>query len=241
MSDTTKTVLSVLGLSVLVVLVILLLKFGPNVGNNQQVSPDVPSTSSGTGNQSLYQKLAPIAGSLGVNQNQFLSCVASDQPEGVISKQVALGTELGVQGTPFFVVILDTNTAYAVPGALPQETFTKMLDSKVVPEGFKQLDQQSLGDVLLLLNDKDTATKKGNGGKYAGIKVVEFADIDCPFCQQIQPVIEGFVNQGADWTFLHYPLVSLHPNAHDKAIASVCVFNQKGSDGFFKFIDLLMI
>ena len=78
------------------------------------------------------------------------------------------------------------------------------------------------------------------GDKNAKITIVEFSDVDCPFCtrfhntmKQVMADYDGQVN----WVYRHFPLTSLHPEAFKKAEAAECVGEQGGNDKFWAFID----
>ncbi|MFA6307379.1 MAG: thioredoxin domain-containing protein [Patescibacteria group bacterium] len=80
------------------------------------------------------------------------------------------------------------------------------------------------------------------GDKNAKITIVEFSDIDCPFCtrfhdtmNQVMKDYSGKVN----WVYRHFPLTSLHPDAFKKAVAAECVGEQGGNDKFWSFLDKL--
>mgnify|MGYP003971356593 FL=1 len=80
------------------------------------------------------------------------------------------------------------------------------------------------------------------GDKNAPITIVEFSDIDCPYCSrfhstmvQIADDYDGAVN----WVYRHFPLPSLHPEATKKAEATECVGELGGNDKFWEFLDLL--
>lgn len=85
----------------------------------------------------------------------------------------------------------------------------------------------------------DMDTLRNNRGE-GEITIVEYSDYDCPFCQRFHPtmleVMEQFDGQVA-WSFKHFPLTSLHPNAEDAAVASECAAAQ---DKFWEFTDLYM-
>ena len=80
------------------------------------------------------------------------------------------------------------------------------------------------------------------GDENAEITIVEFSDIDCPFCtrfhdttKQVLDKYDGQVNL----VFRHFPLAQLHPEAHVKSEAAECVGDLGGNDKFWEFLDKL--
>ena len=78
------------------------------------------------------------------------------------------------------------------------------------------------------------------GDKKADITIVEFSDLDCPYCsnfhgtmKQIMEEYDGEVN----WVYRNFPLTSLHPEAFKKAEAAECVGELGGNDKFWAFLD----
>lgn len=78
------------------------------------------------------------------------------------------------------------------------------------------------------------------GQKNAKISLIEYSDYQCPFCKIFHPtaqkVIENYKGQ-VNWVYRHYPLNFHEPMASRLAVASECVAEQKGNDGFWKFTD----
>ncbi len=74
----------------------------------------------------------------------------------------------------------------------------------------------------------DVAGRPMKGKADAKIKIVEFSDFQCPFCERaradIGKVVAAFPNDVAFY-FLQFPL-DMHPNAHIAAIASECANRQ---------------
>ncbi|PIZ95930.1 MAG: hypothetical protein COX81_00010 [Candidatus Magasanikbacteria bacterium CG_4_10_14_0_2_um_filter_37_12] len=67
------------------------------------------------------------------------------------------------------------------------------------------------------------------GNKKAKITLVEFSDLDCPFCGRFHPTVQQIVDTYPDdvrWVYRHFPLTSLHPNAQKKANAVECAAEQ---------------
>lgn len=81
------------------------------------------------------------------------------------------------------------------------------------------------------------------GNPDAPVKIVEYSDFACPFCQQFHGTLQNIMETyGADgqvaWVYRHFPLDQLHPrNARAAAVASECVAAQGGNDAFWQFTD----
>ena len=82
------------------------------------------------------------------------------------------------------------------------------------------------------------------GSFEAPIKVVEYSDLECPFCKAFHRTMEKvFAEQNATstdslaWIYRHFPLDSIHPKARKEAEATECAYDQTGHDGFWKFVD----
>lgn len=81
------------------------------------------------------------------------------------------------------------------------------------------------------------------GNPNAKVKIVEYSDFECPFCQRFHQTMNRIIDEyGADgevaWVYRHFPLDQLHPrNARKAAIASECANEQGGNVMFWKFID----
>lgn len=77
------------------------------------------------------------------------------------------------------------------------------------------------------------------GNKKAKVTLVEFSDLDCPFCSRFHPTAQQLIDNNPDdvnWVYRHFPLTSLHPNATKKAHAVECA----GEQGkFWEMTDVL--
>ena len=61
------------------------------------------------------------------------------------------------------------------------------------------------------------------GTSAKGVKLVEFADYECPYCQGVAPIIKQVQNEFKDrvvFQFVNFPLTSVHVNAFSAARAS---------------------
>lgn len=79
------------------------------------------------------------------------------------------------------------------------------------------------------------------GDKKAKVSIIEYSDFECPFCSRFHPtMVQALEEYGDDinWVYRHFPL-SFHVQATPSALASECVAEQKGDDGFWTFADAM--
>lgn len=75
-------------------------------------------------NISDHNTLAKLAAEVGLDQQESLAMLASDEYTQAVHADVEEGQKLGIQGVPFFVI----NRKYAVSGAQPTEVFLSALE-----------------------------------------------------------------------------------------------------------------
>ncbi len=100
----------------------------------------------------------------------------------------------------------------------------------------KQKDKEDKTQKVAKVTDKDHY----RGSKDANIVIVEYTDLECPFCKRFHNTMERVLANQKDvkLVFRHFPLDSLHPkNARKAAEASECVDKLGGNDAFWKFVD----
>ena len=71
------------------------------------------------------------------------------------------------------------------------------------------------------------------------VTLVEFADLQCPACQQYHPIIKALLDiypESLAVSFKHFPISSIHKNAIPSAVAAEAANNQ---NKFFEMVDLL--
>lgn len=80
------------------------------------------------------------------------------------------------------------------------------------------------------------------GSPNAAIKIVEFSDIECPFCKRFHPamlrIIDEYGGNGrVAWVYRHFPLEQIHSFAREGALAAECANEQGGNEAFWAFIN----
>ncbi len=79
------------------------------------------------------------------------------------------------------------------------------------------------------------------GTANALITIIEYSDLECPFCARVHPTIKQAVDDydgKVNWVFRHYPL-SFHANAQKAAEATECATELGGNDKFWAMTDML--
>lgn len=77
------------------------------------------------------------------------------------------------------------------------------------------------------------------GDKEAAILMIEFTDFECVYCQkynnEVFPLIEKNYKKDLLYVFIPYPLDTIHPNAMNASLASMCAQDQ---DAFWDYRSL---
>lgn len=88
-----------------------------------------------------------------------------------------------------------------------------------------------------------TATDHIRGNLTAPVIIVEYTDLECPFCKQfdgtMKQVIAAYQGKVA-WVARNFPLQQLHPNAPQLALAAECVADLGGNEAYWKFWDSII-
>ncbi|MFH1713464.1 MAG: thioredoxin domain-containing protein [Candidatus Jacksonbacteria bacterium] len=74
----------------------------------------------------------------------------------------------------------------------------------------------------------------------APVKIVEYSDLLCPYCQMHHATMKQLKEDYGDkiaWVYRHFPLPSLHPTAPKMAEGTECAAELGGNDGFWALAD----
>ena len=80
------------------------------------------------------------------------------------------------------------------------------------------------------------------GNPNAPVKIVEYSDMECPFCKRFHSTMQQVMNEYGKngkvaWVYRHFPLDSIHSQARTEAVATECANELGGSDAFWKYTD----
>jgi len=79
------------------------------------------------------------------------------------------------------------------------------------------------------------------GNPKADIVIVEYSDIECPFCKQFHNTLNQLINEYGPsgklaWAFRHFPV---HTNSIKEGEAIECAAEIGGNDAFWKYTDII--
>lgn len=78
------------------------------------------------------------------------------------------------------------------------------------------------------------------GNRNAKIALIEYSDLECPFCKRFHPTAQQVVDEydgKVMWVYRHFPLDNLHPKADKEAEAAECAGEIGEADKFWAMVD----
>ena len=78
------------------------------------------------------------------------------------------------------------------------------------------------------------------GNVNAPITIVEYSDLECPFCKRFHETMKQTLAEYGDkvrWVYKHFPLDQIHPKADKEAEATECAGEQGGDNAFWAYVD----
>ena len=86
-----------------------------------------------------------------------------------------------------------------------------------------------------------SAEDNTRGAANARVRLIEYSDIECPFCQEyheeLLTLVESEPLANFSWTYRHFPLTQIHPSAFGYAVAAECAADQ---NQFNTYLDTLV-
>ena len=181
--------------------------------------------------------LSELAEKAGVNKKDFDSCMKERKGLAKVNADADGGEKAGVQGTPASFIVAKNGTILSINGAASYADVKEKLD-------------QVLASTARLAESEDievpaiTADDRYLGNINADVVIIEYSDIDCPFCKRFHPTMERIAQEYGSkiaWVYRHFPLDSLHPEARTKAEATECVAQLAGNEVFWRYLKTLVV
>lgn len=180
----------------------------------------------------------PIVKKLGIKSKNLSACITEGKTAEIVDADTALGQAAGLRGTPHMIVLMKKDgkdIQFPLFGALEKSAIEQAIAEGKTPDAQASYIEgnaakQEIADDDHILGNIATAQAT----------IIEYSDIDCPYCKKLQPTLQQLVNEGKiAWVYRHSPIPQLHPYAHVKAIATECVTQLAGKDAFWKYLDVL--
>lgn len=184
------------------------------------------------------QPVSAIVEELGITKTEFDTCMDEKRYEGAVKDDISSGQEAGVEGTPHSFVLID-DAVYEIPGAYEEAGMREFFDDLLTGKDPRAKDISSTRDIAPV--DADDWVRGEDGAR---ITVIEYTDVDCPFCKKFHistmNIMEDYPND-VRWVFRHMPSDGLHPQARMKAEASECIGELGGAEAFWQYIDKMLL
>lgn len=135
----------------------------------------------------------------------------------------------------FVMGMLFTEVRYLKKGGTGTPTAGAPTAQAPTDAGLGKPSQDTLKKVPKVTNDDII-----RGDKNAKVTLIEYSDLECPFCQRFHPTTKQVLDEykgKVRLVFRHYPLTQIHPNAQKLAEMSECLVEQKGMDAFWTMAD----
>lgn len=181
--------------------------------------------------------LSELAEKAGVNKKDFDSCMKERKGLAKVNADADGGEKAGVQGTPASFIVAKNGTILSINGAASYADVKEKID-QVLASTSRLAESEDIEVPALAADDRYL------GNINADVVIIEYSDIDCPFCKRFHPTMERIAQEYGSkiaWVYRHFPLDSLHPEARTKAEATECVAQLAGNEVFWKYLKTLVV
>lgn len=187
---------------------------------------------SGGSSSSGESKWAKAITTLDLNKKKFEQCLLTDKYASRVTTDTQEGQVAGVTGTPSSFIIGANGTQYRINGAQPVEAVRALIENA--------LAGKASTDAQVTLPPVD-AEDHVLGDVNAPITIIEYSDLECPFCIRFHTTQETIMKEYAGkvkWVHRHFPL-DFHANAKPYAYAAECAGEVGGNDAFWGMVDFI--
>lgn len=150
------------------------------------------------------------------------------------------------RGTPYIVLVGKDGTKIELKGNIPYDDYVANDAGDKAPGVKKIIDGMLAGTAKSDYQGEippPTSTDHIIGSLDAKIIMVEYSDLECPYCKKFSVTAKRIVDESdgqVAWIYRHWVVhTQSGQNALPKAVASECVAKLKGNDAFWKYIDLV--
>ena len=182
------------------------------------------------------EKAKTLSEQVGVNKEKFAQCMKEINLDTLLADTTASADKAmsalpeDQRGTPYSVIIGKNGAKAEIKGAQKKETVDKLIAEvkagKVTNEYKGEIPAYQDGEHII-------------GNPDAPIMVIEYSDLECPYCKRFGGVMKEVVaesNGDVAWVYRHWVV---HQGAIPKTGAAECVARLKGNEAFWKYIDLV--
>lgn len=194
--------------------------------------------------------LEAVSKKLGLDWTKVKAAIDSDKYGPIVTQVMDTGADYNVKGTPHLFV-----NGFRITGAQPFEKFKEVIDARLaeakalVAKGTpkaKVFEEIMKGAKSPPPPEKKDVPPPGKdnpwkGGKDAKVTIQLFSDFECPYCKKVEDTlreVEKAYGTKVKIVWRNMPL-PFHQDAPLAAEAAMEAFDQKGSEGFWKFHDKL--
>lgn len=193
-------------------------------GKTADAGTNAPTTApAATDSKISVANLKIMAKDLGVDATKFNKCLDDGTNAAKVAAESKEGTGFGVTGTPSFFI-----NGISIVGSLPQADFEKVIDAELKNGTGDKVKLDSTGAVSKRVAKIPYGVGYIKGSKDAKIKIMEYTDFECPYCNRAFPTIEALLAKYGNNISLEYrsfPL-SFHADAQKAAEAALCAGDQ---------------
>lgn len=171
--------------------------------------------------------LKGYAKQIGLDTDKFNSCLDSNKYQTKVDNDVIYASELGVAGTPGFYV-----NGHYIDGLISYPNLKQVLDFELSGGDWNKAPEGVLNDATSYSLDIDIVNSQTKGNKDAKVVLIEFADFECPYCNDFfndteSQLIKDYVDTGkVFFVFKNYPIILAHPRSYKAAEAGECAAEQ---------------
>lgn len=173
--------------------------------------------------------LLEYARQLNLNLDLFEQRLQSGFFKNAVQQDIALADSLGVDGTPTFFI-----NGQKLIGAQSTQRLKQAIDNALNPRAVATAPTTP----TLSVSELDLSHAPVRGPKTAAITIIEFSDMQCPYCASAAPTVRELMSEYPDnikWVFKNFPL----PFHSDSALAHRAVMAAANQGKFWEMHDLI--